>query len=83
MGMIAAVLVAVAMRRTIGVHMFMTVIVGVFLGVKIITFNPDFAATASACGAHMHLLLVWFRAYATQATSSSLTRISVPPVTCT
>ncbi len=73
MGMIAVVTVPMAVPRAIGMDMLMAVLM-VFTMMVVVTVDLYFAAAAAACGAHMNL--------SPQATSSSLTRISVPPVTC-
>jgi len=65
----------VAMARSVGMHMIVLVSMTRWRFVMYIgTIDFDFTATATATGTHADLLY---------PTSSSLTLISVPPVTCT
>ena len=89
--MVVGVRMGVAMHRTVGMDMLVAVasVVAVVMGMGVIApvvmtvlmglqrnaFDPGFAAAAAAGGTHARL--------DSYATSSSLTRISVPPVTCT
>ena len=79
--------VLVAVPRAIGMNVFMAVPVP-----GVAAFELHFIGAAAACGAHSGLLVrlgrrmpalpVAARGCGFHVTSSSLTRISVPPVTC-